>query len=84
MAPAEVVRRYANRGVLLLTLPRSGKSSAIQSQAVTHAGGEILVLTDANSTLDPDALMNLARPFADRSVGGIVGTSGTGRGRTRT
>ena len=68
----EVVRRYAHRGVLLLALPRSGKSRAIQS-AVTRASGAILVFSDANSTLAPDALANLVRPFADSQVGGVAG-----------
>jgi len=68
----ERVLRYADRGVRLLPLPRCGKAEALNS-AVEVSSGEILVFTDANSVLSPDAIRALVRPFADPKVGGVAG-----------
>lgn len=68
----EVVAGYAERGVRLVRLPRSGKASALNA-GVAEAGGEVLVFTDANSRFEPGALRALVRPFADPGVGGVAG-----------
>jgi glycosyltransferase involved in cell wall biosynthesis len=68
----DVVRRYEAGGVRLLALPRVGKAAALNA-AIAAATGEVLVFTDANSALEPDALAALVRPFADPSVGGVAG-----------
>jgi cellulose synthase/poly-beta-1,6-N-acetylglucosamine synthase-like glycosyltransferase len=58
--------------VTLLDLPRVGKAAALCA-GVSAATGEIIVLSDANSELAPDALRQLVRPFADPEVGGVAG-----------
>ena len=68
----EIVRGYAGRGVRLLSLPRQGKAKAINA-AVAAARGEVLVFSDANSLFEREAVQNLVRPFADRSIGGVAG-----------
>ncbi len=68
----EIVRRYVDERVLLLALPRRGKIYALQD-AVAQAQGEILVFSDANTFLHPQAVRMLARNFADREVGGVCG-----------
>jgi cellulose synthase/poly-beta-1,6-N-acetylglucosamine synthase-like glycosyltransferase len=68
----EVVRRYEDRGVRLVALPRVGKAAAL-NRAIAVATGEVLVFTDANSALEPDAVTALVRPFADPTVGGVAG-----------
>jgi glycosyltransferase involved in cell wall biosynthesis len=68
----DVVAGFADRGVRLLALPRVGKAAALNA-AIAAATGEVLVFTDANSTLAPDALTELVRPLADPSVGGVAG-----------
>ena len=68
----EIVKRYAERGVRLLALPRGGKIPALNT-ASSQAKGEILVFSDANSMYAPDALRALVRPFADPKVGGVAG-----------
>jgi cellulose synthase/poly-beta-1,6-N-acetylglucosamine synthase-like glycosyltransferase len=68
----EVVRRYEDRGVRLLALPRVGKAAAL-NRAIAVGTGEVLVFTDANSALEPDAVTALVRPFADPTVGGVAG-----------
>ncbi|EMI16420.1 glycosyl transferase family protein [Rhodopirellula maiorica SM1] len=68
----EIVSRYADRGVELLTLPRMGKAYAL-NQAVAKASGDVLVFSDANSMYATDAIRQLAAPFADETVGGVAG-----------
>jgi cellulose synthase/poly-beta-1,6-N-acetylglucosamine synthase-like glycosyltransferase len=57
---------------LVLDLPRAGKVRT-QDAGVERASGEIVVFTDANSTLAPDALQRLVEPFADPRVGYVCG-----------
>ena len=57
---------------VVLDLPRSGKAPTLNA-AIAASNGEILVFTDANSRLKPDALTHLLAPFADSSVGGVAG-----------
>ena len=64
-----VARSRADRGVRLVrTAEHQGKEAA-QAMAIGHASGEILVFTDLNAELDPNALRNIVRPFADPTVG---------------
>jgi cellulose synthase/poly-beta-1,6-N-acetylglucosamine synthase-like glycosyltransferase len=68
----EIVRGFAGRSILLLSLPRVGKAAALNA-AIAAANGEILVFSDANSIYAPDALRALVRPFIDPDVGGVAG-----------
>ncbi|MBI4318525.1 MAG: glycosyltransferase family 2 protein [Chloroflexi bacterium] len=68
----EIVRGFADRGVILNALPRVGKSVA-QNRTVPLATGEIVVFSDANSVFRHDALRKLVRNFADPSVGAVSG-----------
>ncbi len=68
-----VVEGYAQRGVRLIAASgRRGKPANL-GRAVPHATGEILVFTDANAMLRPDALARLVRSFADPRVGSVSG-----------
>ena len=67
-----IVRRYADRGVQLLSLPRQGKAAALNA-AVAKATGEILVFSDANSIYAADAIRAIVQPFVDPKVGGVAG-----------
>ena len=67
-----IAASYAGRGVGLLALPRGGKIAALNAGAAA-AGGEVLVLTDANGMLEPGSLRRLVAPFADPGVGGVCG-----------
>lgn len=68
----DVVRSFADRGVRLLALPRVGKARALDA-ALAACSGDVVVFSDANSMLAPDALRRLVRPFADPDVGGVAG-----------
>jgi glycosyltransferase involved in cell wall biosynthesis len=68
----ELVRRYAPGRVRLLELPRRGKNLTLNA-AVAVARGDILVFTDADVMLAPDAVRHLVAPFGDARVGGVAG-----------
>jgi len=68
----EIVREFVNDRVLLLALPRRGKIHALKD-AVAQAQSEILIFSDANTFIDPNAICMLVRNFADAQVGGVCG-----------
>jgi cellulose synthase/poly-beta-1,6-N-acetylglucosamine synthase-like glycosyltransferase len=68
----EIVERYKEQDVQLLSLPRVGKAAALNA-AVNASRGEILVFSDANSMYKADAIQELVRPFGDPEVGGVAG-----------
>jgi cellulose synthase/poly-beta-1,6-N-acetylglucosamine synthase-like glycosyltransferase len=57
---------------VVLDLPRGGKVAA-QDAGVRAASGALLAFSDANATLEPDALRELVAPFADPRVGYVCG-----------
>ncbi len=72
-ATPEIVRRYADRGVIGLHLPeRRGKTAAL-NRAVAHSRADIIVFSDANNDFSADAIRALVRHFADATVGGVSG-----------
>ncbi|BCS33212.1 hypothetical protein TBR22_A24390 [Luteitalea sp. TBR-22] len=68
-----IARRFADRGVELLPFPqRRGKIASIGA-AMEGIDEEIVVLTDANAFLRPDAVNALVRNFANPNVGAVSG-----------
>ena len=57
---------------VVLALPRAGKVRA-QDAGVAASRGAIVAFSDANATLEPDALRALVAPFADPAVGYVCG-----------
>ncbi|NNE08384.1 MAG: glycosyltransferase family 2 protein [Gemmatimonadetes bacterium] len=68
-ATNEVVRSFADRGVVLVSSDeRSGKVAA-QMRALSSIQGRIAIFTDASILLNREALRAIVRPFADPAVG---------------
>ena len=65
------IRPY-NKIRLMHTPERKGKITAMH-RAMKQVDTEVAVFTDANTHLNPDALINLARHYADRKVGAVSG-----------
>lgn len=65
----EIVRRFSDAGVGLVSFPQQHGKSAMQNSLVALANGEILVFTDADCLLPPAALSRLVENFADENVG---------------
>lgn len=61
-------RAFALQGVELISIPQSGKATAL-NEGMRCARGEILFFTDVRQKLDPAALRNLVACFADPRVG---------------
>lgn len=69
---ARVAARAGTRVRLVAAPAHLGKAAAI-NLALPVCRGELLVLSDADALLEPDALRHLLRPFADPRVGGVCG-----------
>ena len=68
----EIVRSFASEGVAFYRIARAGKPAALNT-GISHATGEILILTDVRQTLDPDSIRNVVSCFADPVVGVVSG-----------
>ncbi len=68
----EIVQEHADRGVILLRVPKGGKAAALNA-GMARATGEILFFTDVRQLLRADALEQLVANFADSSVGAVTG-----------
>ncbi len=65
----EIVRSYTSSGVhLIRALERRGKEAA-QKLAVSRTSGEVLVFSDVATTLSPQGIANIVKPFHDPTVG---------------
>ncbi|MFZ2997798.1 glycosyltransferase family 2 protein [Sphingobium sp.] len=63
---------------------RSGKAHGMK-QLAAQARSDVLIFTDANVLLDPDAVDNLLTRYADPEVGGVLGSLHyVGEGETAT
>jgi cellulose synthase/poly-beta-1,6-N-acetylglucosamine synthase-like glycosyltransferase len=68
----EIVERFAPRVRLITHWPRRGKIAAI-NQGMESVACEIVVFSDANTFLRPDAVRALVRNFASDDVGCVSG-----------
>jgi len=71
-ATAAIAASFAPRVELVHRPERAGKMAAI-NRAMENARGEVVVFSDANNRYLPDALREIARPFADPEVGAATG-----------
>ena len=68
-----ILEAASDRGVKAVILPdHEGKTAALNA-SVRQCTGDILVLTDADARLEPDAVRRLVRPLRDPAVGGVCG-----------
>jgi glycosyltransferase involved in cell wall biosynthesis len=70
-ASDEIVRGFANRGVVLIrSAERRGKEHA-QGLSIEAAKGEIIVFSDAGTDLPPESVGFMVERFADADVGAV-------------
>ena len=70
----QIVKTFANRGVILhRQSERLGKTAA-QNAAVGRALGEVVLFSDATTIYNPDVLRRMVPCFADATVGCVTGT----------
>ena len=64
-----IVQSYESRGVRLVRAAQRNGKEAAQKLAVQAASGEILIFSDVATILQPDAVRNIVKNFADPTVG---------------
>ncbi len=72
-ATDEIVRSFADQGVVLLDFPTNRGKARTLGDAVARVGSDVVVLSDANTHMDPDAVRRLAEWFVDPAVGVVCG-----------
>jgi cellulose synthase/poly-beta-1,6-N-acetylglucosamine synthase-like glycosyltransferase len=68
----ELVRECADPRVRLSPAPRAGKTTVL-NRCIPAAKGDIIVLSDANTMIEPEAIQALVRHFEDPEVGAVCG-----------
>ncbi len=69
----EIIRAHTGTGIKLISYSdRAGKVNVL-NRVIPQATGEIIVLSDANTMYEPDALINLVKGFSDDKVGCVCG-----------
>ncbi len=68
-----MVARFESQGIKLMAMPENIGKSAMLTAVVPQLKGEIVVLSDASSELEPGALRELVQDFADPEVGCVSG-----------
>jgi cellulose synthase/poly-beta-1,6-N-acetylglucosamine synthase-like glycosyltransferase len=72
-ATAARLRSYHAESMRVIEMPtRRGKAAALNA-GLSHASNAILVFSDASIMLEPDALLNIVRPFSDPTIGCVSG-----------
>jgi cellulose synthase/poly-beta-1,6-N-acetylglucosamine synthase-like glycosyltransferase len=70
---ASIVREYADRGVALFEFRSRIGKAAVLDAVIPALLGDVVVLSDANTMMNPAALRRLARWFIDPRVGSVCG-----------
>lgn len=68
----EVADRYGSAHLRVLTKPNGGKASAL-NLGIAHARGELVLCTDGDSRIDPEAMLHAVTHFTDPYVGAVAG-----------
>jgi hypothetical protein len=74
-ATPDLVRRYADRNVRLLDYAVRRGKAAVLNAAFPEAEGDIVVLSDASTRIEPSAVRKLVRWFRDRRLASSVAGS---------
>jgi cellulose synthase/poly-beta-1,6-N-acetylglucosamine synthase-like glycosyltransferase/peptidoglycan/xylan/chitin deacetylase (PgdA/CDA1 family) len=77
---ATAVEALGLERVRVARVPWGGKATALNT-GVALARHDLIVMVDADTIVDPDALHNLVRPFADPTVGAVAGNVKVGNRR---
>ena len=69
----EIVNRYKEQGIKLVALETNQGKSTAQNQAVAEARNDIVIFTDSNVILQPNAVRKMVSNFCDEKIGCVVG-----------
>jgi cellulose synthase/poly-beta-1,6-N-acetylglucosamine synthase-like glycosyltransferase len=68
----DIVRKCPDARVRLSPAARAGKTTVL-NRCIPMAKGDIVVLSDANTMIEPEAIQKLVRHFEDPEVGAVCG-----------
>jgi len=71
---AEVVWRLGIPGIRVVRQPNAGKAVALNT-GLSYARNEVIVMVDADTVFEPDAIGRLVQAFADPAVGAVSGNT---------
>ncbi len=77
---ADAVRALKLRNVRIVTIPNGGKANALNA-GVRLSRHELVVMVDADTVVEADAVHQLVQPFADPGVGAVAGNVKVGNRR---
>jgi cellulose synthase/poly-beta-1,6-N-acetylglucosamine synthase-like glycosyltransferase len=72
-ATTTLVGKYAEQGVRLLDFPQRRGKAAVINASLPELHGELVLMSDANTSIDPAAARRLAQRFGDPAVGVVCG-----------
>ncbi len=70
---AEIVARYADRGITLVKAEKNAGKAAMLNRLQKAATGEFLIFSDANTMFFPNVIRKLVAPFRDPKIGCVCG-----------
>ncbi|MEU8995884.1 bifunctional polysaccharide deacetylase/glycosyltransferase family 2 protein [Streptomyces caniferus] len=76
----QIARDITDPRVTVVQQPNSGKPRALTT-GLSYARSEIIVMVDADTVFEPDALHHLVQPLADPTVGAVSGNTKVGNRR---
>jgi cellulose synthase/poly-beta-1,6-N-acetylglucosamine synthase-like glycosyltransferase len=68
-----IVLQHVDRGVRLLNYHERRGKAAVLNSAIAELPSDIILLSDANTSIDPTAARNLIRWFRDPEIGAVCG-----------
>jgi cellulose synthase/poly-beta-1,6-N-acetylglucosamine synthase-like glycosyltransferase/peptidoglycan/xylan/chitin deacetylase (PgdA/CDA1 family) len=68
-------------GVRVVSVPKGGKAAALNA-GIALSTHPILVMVDADTVVEPEAIHRLVQPFADPTVGAVAGNVKVGNRRS--
>ncbi|MEU9784450.1 glycosyltransferase [Streptomyces phaeochromogenes] len=77
---AELAEGIEDPRVLVVRKPNGGKAAALNT-GLGHASHDILVMVDADTVFEPDAIHHLVQPLAHPAVGAVSGNTKVGNRR---
>lgn len=69
----DIVRRYAHRGVQLFAYEKNRGKATVLNESIARLRGSVILLSDANTHMAPDAARRLASWFAAPEIGVVCG-----------
>ncbi|GDY56755.1 hypothetical protein SVIO_073780 [Streptomyces violaceusniger] len=78
---ADIAASVNDRRVLVVRQPNAGKAAALNTGLV-HTKHDIVVMVDADTVFEPDAIHQLIQPLAHPAIGAVSGNTKVGNRRS--